>query len=68
MPQGEHYRSKCVHGVVVAQCRCPGPKTVRVVPCPPSCERHPSIFRDRAEERSRLEEEERYARMQEAEL
>ncbi len=34
-----HYRSECIHGRVVEQCRCPGPKTVRVVDCPPSCDR-----------------------------
>lgn len=33
-----HFRNECKHGVVVNQCRCPGPnKTVTVVPCPPTC-------------------------------
>lgn len=30
-----HHKNVCAeHGTVVAQCRCPGPKTAREVPCP----------------------------------
>lgn len=29
-----HYQEVCKHGVVVAQCRCPGVKLVRLVACP----------------------------------
>lgn len=32
---GAHFRHVCeVHGDVAAQCRCPGPKDDRTVPCP----------------------------------
>jgi len=37
-----HYLDKCKHGVVVRQCRCGGPKTVNVVPCPPMCPSEPT--------------------------
>lgn len=37
-----HYFDKCKHGVVVRQCRCHGPKTVNVVPCPPMCPSEPT--------------------------
>lgn len=30
-----HHIDRCRHGVVISQCRCPGPKTTRIVPCPP---------------------------------
>lgn len=33
-----HFRKVCKHGVVTEQCRCIGPKTVTIVPCPPSCD------------------------------
>jgi hypothetical protein len=35
-----HYKTVCsVHGTVLSQCRCMGPKVVRSVPCPgpPMC-------------------------------
>lgn len=33
-----HYVEKCIHGVIVGQCRCPSKdKTVRVVSCPEHC-------------------------------
>lgn len=32
-----HYIEKCKHGTLVRQCRCHGPKTVRVVACPKTC-------------------------------
>ena len=32
-----HHRDECEHGVMVSQCRCPGPKTINIVPCPPRC-------------------------------
>lgn len=32
-----HSRKICRHGIVVAQCRCPGPKVDVIVPCPDSC-------------------------------
>lgn len=32
-----HERQVCKHGVLVSQCRCPGPKVDTVVPCPPEC-------------------------------
>ncbi len=41
-----HYLDKCKHGVVVRQCRCPGPKTVNVVPCPPMCPSEPTYLCD----------------------
>lgn len=28
-----HWVEVCRHGVIKAQCRCPGEKTVQVVPC-----------------------------------
>jgi len=32
---GVHLREVCVHGAVIRQCRCPGPRTEKVVtPCP----------------------------------
>ncbi len=34
-----HQRSECKHGVLVEQCRCPGPGVVTIVPCPPSCDK-----------------------------
>ena len=33
-----HLMRVCQHDVVVLQCRCVGPKTKVLVPCPPSCE------------------------------
>lgn len=38
-----HFIERCIHGTLVSQCRCPGPKTVRTVPCPPSCSSVPKI-------------------------
>lgn len=32
-----HYRAVCVHGTVVTQCRCMGPKEDRIVACPSHC-------------------------------
>jgi len=32
-----HFVKRCEHGTVVAQCRCPGPKTATIVPCPEDC-------------------------------
>jgi hypothetical protein len=32
-----HFINKCEHGVVVSQCRCMGPKTTTIVPCPSYC-------------------------------
>lgn len=32
-----HFQEVCEHGTVVAQCRCPGPKSVKIVPCPSNC-------------------------------
>ena len=32
-----HIINECVHGTVVSQCRCPGPKAKILVPCPASC-------------------------------
>ena len=32
-----HVVEKCRHGKVVRQCRCPGDKSVREVPCPSTC-------------------------------
>jgi hypothetical protein len=33
-----HFRSQCIHGVLVSQCRCPHrDKQVRIVPCPSTC-------------------------------
>lgn len=33
-----HFRSQCIHGVLVSQCRCMAPnKEIRIVPCPPRC-------------------------------
>jgi hypothetical protein len=32
-----HKVMRCKHGTVVAQCRCPGPKGVEIVVCPPEC-------------------------------
>lgn len=32
-----HHISECVHGIIVSQCRCPGPKDVVIVPCPDGC-------------------------------
>ena len=30
-----HFRQECEgHGIVVTQCRCPGPKASQTVPCP----------------------------------
>jgi hypothetical protein len=31
-----HYRAECKHGTLMGQCRCPGPKETRLVPCPPA--------------------------------
>lgn len=28
-----HFMEKCEHGIVLSQCRCPGPKLIRRVPC-----------------------------------
>lgn len=33
----QHLVKKCEHGVVVAQCKCFGPKTEVIVACPPTC-------------------------------
>ena len=84
MPQADHYRRACPHGVMISQCRCPGPKVHLLGACPPACEHYgkweaPYIGRpaprhhDEVEvstevARSQRIEEERYARMQEAEL
>lgn len=38
----EHFIHVCKHDRIVTQCRCPGPKTRRVVPCGPACSRPPS--------------------------
>ena len=35
-----HYKTVCtVHGTILSQCRCVGPKVVRPIPCPgpPTC-------------------------------
>lgn len=32
-PTTGHFIEKCKHGIVVRQCRCPGPKIERIVPC-----------------------------------
>lgn len=32
-----HYVERCEHGTVVSQCRCPGPKSIRIVACPKNC-------------------------------
>lgn len=32
-----HYREECKHGIIRGQCRCPGPKTVKIVPCGGTC-------------------------------
>lgn len=33
-----HFRRECVHGFVVAQCRCGSPnKRMEIAPCPPQC-------------------------------
>jgi hypothetical protein len=33
-----HYRSECVHGIIVGQCRCPDKnKSVVIVECPSTC-------------------------------
>lgn len=34
----DHYIERCKHGVVVSQCRCPGPRTEYVTDCPDTCE------------------------------
>ena len=72
MPRVEHHRRECVHGVLISQCRCPGPRTRLVGLCPPACVYHgvrPDVVdQSLARHRSQLDEEERYARMQEAEL
>lgn len=31
-----HFREECEHGVVITQCRCPGPSTA-IGPCPEWC-------------------------------
>lgn len=33
----EHFIERCVCGTVIAQCRCPGPKTERTRPGPCAC-------------------------------
>ena len=33
-----HLIKVCQHEVVVSQCKCIGPKSKVLVPCPPSCE------------------------------
>lgn len=37
----EHYRQQCKHGVMRLQCRCPGPKTLIIVPCGEQCADQP---------------------------
>lgn len=32
-----HFRKVCKHGVLVSQCRCPGPKEDTIVICPTYC-------------------------------
>jgi len=44
---GTHFRDVCVHGDVVRQCRCAGPKTDHIVPCPPSCATRPPAYTGR---------------------
>lgn len=29
----DHFKSQCIHGIVHQQCKCPGPKTLVLVPC-----------------------------------
>ncbi len=39
-----HHVDKCVHGRTVSTCRCTDPhKQVRIVDCPPSCNRDPAL-------------------------
>ncbi len=38
-----HFRNECQHGVIVSQCRCPGPVTPNIVACPQSCDASPSV-------------------------
>lgn len=33
-----HYIEKCKHGLVLSQCRCPGPRTEYIMECPPECD------------------------------
>lgn len=33
-----HYIEKCKHGIVLSQCRCPGPKTEYIIECPAECD------------------------------
>lgn len=37
MESTDHYIERCVHGIVVSQCRCPGPRTEYVTDCPEGC-------------------------------
>lgn len=32
-----HYIEKCKHGLVLSQCRCPGPRTEYIIECPDEC-------------------------------
>lgn len=32
-----HFREECRHGTTVGQCRCRGPKSVRIAACPANC-------------------------------
>lgn len=34
-----HSVTKCKHGTVITQCRCPGPKKEIIVVCPPHCKK-----------------------------
>lgn len=33
-----HYIEKCKHGIVLSQCRCPGPRTEYIIECPAECD------------------------------
>ncbi len=48
-----HFRSECEHGVVVDQCRCPGPaKRVEIVECPDFCVKKTEESEDATEGKS----------------
>lgn len=34
MPHFHHKNVCATHGTIVSQCRCPGPKITKTVPCP----------------------------------
>lgn len=51
-----HFLHECVHGFVVAQCRCPGPRGTFVVPCPdPDTEAHAAAVKARAEDNAAMQ-------------